>query len=443
MKLGFRMNEIYFNNRPLMNEDYEESRKYFIYEGCTAVGINSLTSGAILAGFVSYMGASDEINGIIGAIPAATGIIQLFSSLVFEKLENRKLLVVFSSFVFRFLLSAMFLIPMLASDKITRLTILVIVYVIVYLTSSFINPPASNWLVDLTPAKIRGAYFARRDAISLGFLTILTVFMGMVLDKFEELHYEYGGFLVIGAIVFAMTLLDAFYLINIREPKENRKPVTVRVKDAILKPIQNKKYRKVIYLYLLWNIGLQIGAPYFSIYLVTGLELSYTYIMVMGIVSSVVRVFAAKFWGRMADSRSWAFTTKVSIAILAIGHFGWILMDQQTVWLVYPILSILGGIAWSGINLSLFSIQFVMAPEEGRTMYLGTGAAFGGVAGFLSTLIGSVIINQSKSLSFQMAGIELCNMHIVFVLSGIILFFTALYVHFKIPAPGIATASIE
>lgn len=103
---------MFIDKNSLTESDYEESRNYFIYEGCMAAGILSLTSGAFLTGYAKYIGISDVFNGIISAISAATGLIQLFSSMIFQKLENRKFLVVLSSFIFRLLLSIMFLMPL-------------------------------------------------------------------------------------------------------------------------------------------------------------------------------------------------------------------------------------------------------------------------------------------------------------------------------------------
>ena len=407
---------------------YEQSRQYFLYEGCTAVGIASLTSGAFLAGFASFMGASDEFAGIIGAIPAATGVVQLFSSIVFEKIEQRKRLMVIGSFIFRFLLSVMFLIPFLVKETTNRLIALAIIYSIAYLISSFVNPPSSNWIVDLTPEPIRGSYFAKKDAISLIFLTVLTIFMGMVMDFYRDGKFEYRGFLILGVFALLMTILDVYYFSRIKEPYHHRKVVTVKIKDVIVKPFKNRSYRKVIILFLLWNVGIQIGGPFFSIYMVTGLKLDYTFIMIMSVLGSFVRVLAVQYWGRIGVKKSWMHSTKLSIALLAIAHVGWLFININTVYILMPFLNILGGIAWAGVNISLFNIQFVMAPEEGRTMYLGASAALGGIAGFLSTMVGSVIVNQFKGFSLDFAGFHLGNMHIVFALSGGILLFTSFYV---------------
>lgn len=106
-------------------------------------------------------------------------------------------------------------------------------------------------------------------------------------------------------------------------------------------------------------------------------------------------------------------------------------------------MNIFGGIAWSGVTISIFNIQFVMAPEEGRTMYLGASSALGGLAGFMSTFIGSMIVKNFKSFSYDFAGYHIGNMQILFALSGIILLITALYVHLFISQKAVYTKRVS
>ena len=425
----------YYEKKPLSEHDIHKSRQYFIFENCMALGIITLASGAYLTGFANYMGASDEFNGIIAAVPAAAGVVQMFSSIVFEKMVHRKFMIAAGSFLSRSLLSLMFLIPLLIHGVNGKLAMLGIIYLLVHLILSFITPASSNWIVDLTPEEIRGRYFARRDAISLGFITVISFVVSKLMDQLKTRGFEYGGFLILGVIILLMTFLDTFLLQKIKEPVKHRKMVQISIKDSLLLPLKNRKYRTVIILFLLWNIGVQIGGPFYMVYMVTRLKLSYTYIMIFGLMGSIVRIFAAKYWGRVADNLSWVFVTKLSIAILAVCHFSWIFVTRETVWMVFPVLNFFGGIAWSGISLALFNIQFVMAPEKGRTIYLGASAALGGIVGFCSTLVGSLIVKQFKGLSKELIGIHIGNLQIVFILSGILLFIAAVYVHIGMPDP--------
>jgi Na+/melibiose symporter-like transporter len=376
------------------------------------------------------MGASDEFNGIIGAIPVFAGVVQIFSGLVFERLESRKFLVSILCLSFRILLGLMYFIPFIFKGTNTRLLMLAGTYGIAYLFASFITPPANNWLVSLTPDNIRGKYLAKKDAYSLGFLTIITLIVGKVLDIFRKVDNEKIGFVFMGFIVMAMALSNFYFLSSIREPKVEVSGNSLKLKEIFLKPLSDKKFRLVMILFVLWNIGLQIGGPFFAVYMVTNLKLSYSYIMLMGVLSNIVRIFIVPKWGKLADNKSWITCTKYSVGLLAIAHTTWMLVNNSTAWFLVPILHIAGGIAWGGINMALFNIQFLYSPKEGRTIYLGVNAAFGGVLGFLSTLLGSGVLSLLQGKSFSISSFSIGNMQILFALSGLLLVVCTIYVHF-------------
>lgn len=117
------LKDIYFNDSPLTEKDYRVSRDLFIAEGATAKLIFNFTSGAFLAGFASYMGANDQFNGIIAAVPAIAGTIQVFSPMVSEKLEKQKLLISVGCLLHRLLLGLMVFVPLLVQDTAARLAL--------------------------------------------------------------------------------------------------------------------------------------------------------------------------------------------------------------------------------------------------------------------------------------------------------------------------------
>ena len=148
---------LYYSDKKLAQLDYEQSRRMFIFEGSTGISILSLTTGAFLAGFARYLGASDSVSGIIGALPVLTCVIQMFSSLLFEKLPHRKFLISTFCFIFRFLLGLMFFIPLMRLGKTANITLVILIYGLAYSISAIVSPPTSNWLVNLTPINIRGS----------------------------------------------------------------------------------------------------------------------------------------------------------------------------------------------------------------------------------------------------------------------------------------------
>lgn len=435
MSIGDLFKGIYFSDEPLTEKDYKLSRKASIFEGGTARTIFNLTSGAFLAGYASFLGAGDSFNGIIGAIPVLAGIIQLTSPIIFEKMEKRKLFISLLACLHRLLLGSLVFIPLLMKGRTSKLVLLAVLYFISYLSISFISPAVSGWLIDLTPENIRGRYFGARESYVLGTATIFTLIMGRVLDIYKTGGNELGGFIVMFIFVGILALLNFVVLSFMKEPPVKRSKSDLSLKKVVTIPLKDKKFKRIILLFVLWNIGVQIGGPFFAVYMVTGLKLNYTFIMALGTLGTLTNVILVRLWGRMADRKSWVFVTKLSILILALTHLVWLVINKQTAPFLVPLMHITGGAGWAGIGISTFNIQFQYSPEEGRTVFIGFNAALCGLVGFLSTLAGSLILSLLKGFSFAISGFTIGSMQLIFALSGILLIICASYIHVFIKPP--------
>lgn len=417
-----------YKNKAILEGSMHKSRKYFILEGLTGVGQNSLTAGAFLAGFIELLNGSEQINGIIAVVPATVGLLQIFSSMIFEKLESRKKTIISMAIALRCLLSLVYFIPMLLIPLGYGLQAFIICYVIAYCMNALICPALFDWLVNVTPISIRGQYLAYRDKISLGATAILTIFLGKVLDYFKEAGNLMIGFSIVGVIIAILGFLNIYALTNISEQKENYTIKKYKLKQVLTTPLKSVSFRKIIMLFILWNFALQIGGPYISIYMVTKLDLKYTYMMALSVVATVVRVMFANKWGSIADRKSWFLSTKCSIGILAVVHFTWGFVDISNYSVLAPILHILSGIAWGGIGISMFNIQFLFAKKEGRTMYIGLNAAIGGIVSGIAVWIGGRIIELLEYKDIVIFNIHINNMQITFFISGLLLLLCPIFI---------------
>jgi hypothetical protein len=159
------------------DNNYELSRRRFIIEGCISNAIYTLTSGAFLVGYAKYLGANDQFNGIILALPLLTCIIQMFSPLVLERLPSRKKLIIGLCSFYRTLLGMIVIIPFITEDKSTRLLLLAVMYFAAYAAFSFLNPAGGSWIISLVPEKMRGRYFGLRDMCILASAAVISIFM--------------------------------------------------------------------------------------------------------------------------------------------------------------------------------------------------------------------------------------------------------------------------
>lgn len=406
--------------------DMEKSRNYFILEGITGIGHFSLTTGAFLSGFVSFLGGAQQLNGTLGVVPAAMGILQVFSTLLIRENKSRKHLAIQIALFLRIFLSSVYFVPFivqgLGAPKNIVILSFISCFVMAFGLNGIIAPLISGWLVDVTPIHIRGQYLAAREKISLAVVGICTIGLGWVLDFFEAKGNEFFGFLVVGLVLVIMGILNIYALVHIHDVPASE-PMR---KDSFLKrlkePLFDKVFIKIILLYIVWNFALNIGGPYISVYMVEYLDLSYTYMMSMTVITIIIRVLFTSRWGKFADRKSWFHCGALSLIALAITHFLWGFVNSSNYRIFIPLLNVAGGISWAGVGISLFNIQFLFAKKEIRTLSIGLNAAIGGIISIVAVNIGGFLINQLKGVVIPMPFHQsIQGIQLTFILSGLII----------------------
>lgn len=414
----------------VIERQMQNNRKLFKIEFLSGATQFSMVTGAFLAGFISLLGGSDSLNGTIGAIPSMLGFLQVFSALYFEKLDFRKKPMVKLVTVLRILFGISYLIPLLFIGTPIALPLFVVLYIISFAVNAFAMPAVNDLLINSTPVGIRGRYLVERERIGMAVVMVITFVMGQILDVFETGGYEATGFVVLALIILVLGGVNTYSVKHMDEITHNQGSTQLSFKEAVIIPLKDKGFRKVVVLFILWNIGFFIGAPFIAVYHVTTLEVSYTYMMLLGLVGTVLRIIVAKFWGELADRKSWFLSLEASLFFIALSHFGYGFVTKTNFMILSPIMSIIAGFAWGGLGVSLFNIQYKYASKKGRTMYIGMNAAIGGIASLVAVRISGTFIEHMKGSMISVFSFPHHPMQIVFYASGIIIMTCVFYVRF-------------
>ncbi len=416
-------------NYPL-EKDLEKNRLLMIIEGASARTVFNLTSGAFLVGLLKYMGASDAFCGYILAIPVLAAIIQVFSPIILESLESRKGIVIVGSMVHRLLLVTLIATPFLPVSPQARLIIATIIFLISSLAVSFVNPAIANMYVSFVPQNIRGKFFGRRESIMLFVATLITLIMGTVLDAQKDAGNEIKGHVIIYIFIFLFSLINFLSYHFMKEVPLVHTAQRLKFSEIFTLPFKDKRFLVYFVMLVIWNFGIQIAGSYYSVYLKSDLNMSYTVITILNFINSILYVFMARKWGVFADKKGWATTTMITIGILSIGHFTWFLCSADSI-ILMPLLlisHIASGIAYSGINISLFNLQFDFTPDEKRTVYIGFSAAFSGLLGYIAAVAGAQLVGIFGSNKIMLLGNPYDIKQILFLTSSILLLICALYI---------------
>lgn len=411
-------------------KDLERNRLLVILEGASARTIFNLTSGAFLVGLLKYMGASDAFCGYVISIPVFAAIIQVLSPMILESLKYRKTMIIIGAMIHRILLSMLIIVPFLPLPSGIKLFIAAIVLFISNLAISFVNPAISNMYVSFVPQNIRGRYFGTRESYILIAATLITLVLGKILDVFNDMGNEGTGYIIVYCFIFLLTIINFSFFALMKEVPLLHTTERIKLSEIFTLPLKNKKFIRYFIMLIIWNFAVQIASAYFGVYLKSDLSMSYTIITSLSFINAVIYIFSARIWGRFADRNGWSKTTMITIGILSICHFTWFFASEGSPAVLFILIlsHITSGMAWSGINVALFNLQFDFTPDEKRTVYIGFSAAISGLIGYISAIFGAQLVGLFGEKPVMILGASYDIKQVLFLASAILLAFCAAYI---------------
>lgn len=444
-----KLRQKYFMQIPENDKEYKYSRIWFIVDGATAATVNILITGAFLAAIIKALGISDSFNGIISAIPSLACIVQLVGLELAKRMKKIKLFVCIYALIHRLFFAFIFFIPFLNISIGAKVILFIGFFLLAHVLGQMIAPVAGNWISSLVRENKRGKYFANRDSIMVIVSVIISLVAGKVFDFFRVSGDENLSFLFISALLLAMAIINFAALTMVKEPRfsyfsrDNKEMHGNLVKKRITKDITedcekfrhtfkkvilDQRFRTSIILTILWQSAFFFSTPYFGIYQISDLKLSYTYIMIMGFIGSFIRIIVTPMGGEVADKKSWGLVLKAAILVMAIAFIINGFTVPSNAHIMFAVFSVLTGIAWAGVAPGIFSIQLDLAPDGDKTAYLGINAAIMGVCGFLSSVIGGYILQFMLDHNNKLLGQTIYGQQILSFGSGIMLLILVIYI---------------
>lgn len=391
-----KLQSVFYPEQPPGEPELERSRRLLIVEGAAAAIIYSSGTGNFLAGYLTYLGASVAVCAAAAMIPQLGCILQFFSPLLFERTERRKLPIFVLCVIFRFSLSVMFLLPLFSDGRTVPVEAALFLYCTAFLAAGLVTPGLTNLVLNNAPQIHRGAYFAHKEITAAVVNGIAAMLLGRMLDRMMEQDRTGEGFVVIGAVCLALSLLDASLLLQVSE-QPAASYAHMRIKDIAM-PTRDPIYQPLLRYYVLGGLVSGISSSFLSVYELRVLELSHTYITTAGIVAAAAGVFGGWFWGRYADRTSWPQLFKITAFLSLLCTLSWAFVRPSTAYCAAGL--IMAGTAFcsGGQNIASQNLQFYYSPQKGKTAYFGVTSALSSLAAcgaaFVSTSIEPMLENR-------------------------------------------------
>jgi hypothetical protein len=270
---------------------------------------------------------------------------------------------------------------------------------------------------DLVSERRRGRYFAHRTRLMTITTFVSLVACGIILHELDTAGRTYLGFVVIFLIAFVARTISVYHLTFLHEMPPTTTAPDMHIEHWWRTLLSTGAIGFSIYVALM-NAAVGISSPFFTVYMLRDLKLSYFEFTMLQGASVLVQFLMLTTWGRIADiygNRLILIVTSISLPLVPAM---WLLSDNFWALVLFQALS---GLSWSGFTLSAGNLLYELVPQTRRAAYVafhnvGTAAGvFGGA--MLGSLLQGVL--PPRAVLFGTSGV-LSSLLYIFVISGIV-----------------------
>jgi MFS family permease len=317
-------------------------------------------------------------------------------------------------------LQALLWLPILLVPELFPGYAVIALLVLLSLYHSANNLAAPQWtsiMRDLVSERRRGRYFGHRTRLTTITTFVALVVCGLILHELDTAGYTYYGFVVIFTIAFAARSVSVYHLTFLHEPEQATAAPDMHIEHWWRSLLSTGAIGFSTY-YALMNLAVGISSPFFTVYMLRDLQLSYLEFMVLTGTSVFVQFLTLNTWGRIADvygNRLILIVTSISLPFvpmlwLVSGNFWYLLVIQA-----------LSGLTWSGFTLSAGNMLYELVPRTRRAAYVAFHNVGTAASVFLGAMVGAALelVLPPRGVLIGGAGLA-SNLLYLFALSGIV-----------------------
>jgi MFS family permease len=365
--------------------------------------------------FALFLRATAPQVALLSTLPPLLASLAQLVSAWLGRFVGRRRLVLAGCALQALLWLPILLVPLLfPGQMIVALLILLVLY---HSTNNLAAPQWTSIMRDLVPERWRGRYFGARTRLTTLTTFIALVAAGIVLHLFDTAGRTYVGFVVVFLGAFLARVVSTYHLTYLYEPENSAPPADMHIAHWWSSLRQTGTVGFSVY-FALMNAAVGISSPFFAVYMLRDLELSYLAFMLLTGSSVLAQFLTLTMWGRIADiygNRLILLVTSMSLPIVPVL---WLATDA--IWYLVVIQAV-SGFTWSGFTLATGNLLYELVPRSRRAAYVAfhnVGTASGVFAG---AMIGAALVPLLPELTVLFGeSMAASNLLYLFALSGIL-----------------------
>lgn len=411
-----------------MERDPSELRKTFrlsITEGVFSQVYGSLAGpgSAFLTRLLVFLGAGPVHFSLLSAIGQVSMLFQPLGIVAGRGSVSRRRRVVGWAAAGRSLTPILGLAPLVLPEELALPAVLLVFFLITSILAVSTNM-WMGWIARMVPRRIRGRFFAKRNAVLMVFGLLVSFAFGMWLDAYAEPPAGVGALVasalslspdgmpralfITFAVAGALGLTGLFILRKQPERIEPDSGETLR--STVLEPLKDGNFRRLCFFGAWWMAAVGVGAPFWQPFMIQVLGMGLVEMLIYGAVSTTGAVLTLKYWGRLIDRFGNKTAMKMAIVMGTFIPLAWLLVTRETRWLLV-FEAAASGSMWGCVGVVTANLVLAVSPGGREQAYSGLYSAVCGLAMMASMLASGLFMPAPLNL----AGLSLHPMQVLFL----------------------------
>ena len=313
-------------------------------------------------------GASTTDVGVLTAVQNLLGAVALFpGARLSDSGRTRKGLVVWSvGGVARLALLALALVPWLWAGPRAVIFALIALNGVRSFMTNFGNPAWTALVADLVPRSLRASYFANRNTMMGVAALVVAPLAGWLIRGGNAWAPPAGGYQVAFLLAFASGLVATWCFRAIPEPHRRAVDRTPRERQpGLFRALAaSPGFLGLVASAFVWNMALQVAAPFFNVYLVGHLGASVSTVGLLAGVNLFFALVGTWWFGAVIERRGSLWVQQLCGFLIPVLPLSWMVVTApwQTAFI-----EAWGGLVWAGYNMANFNLLLEMTPDQRRT----------------------------------------------------------------------------
>lgn len=385
--------------------------KYSTIEACFSVPMLNLTMPSfpfVIAFAVAALDWSPAAVGLMAALPHACNFVQPpLTTFLRARLSLHRIIRI------GFLLSALpwGLVALLPFLDRARDALFAGILVVATLANSVAGVAWSSAIAEVVPPAIAGTYFGRRNLL-FGFWTLVTVLaVGQWADAGGNSLRTFGWIFAAAGLA---RLAGYFFLTRMHFPEAVMRPDPVPPSPSEYRaPLADANYLRLALYVGLFGLFLNLGQPFYPMFLLQVLERGVGDIVLLGTLGSLGAVLTLRGWGLLTDR--YGSRPVMSVAALVWGVFGmagWAVAGPGLHGHLYLMYLVVGG-ATAGFQLCQFNLMLKLAPAR-KAPHVAVFVALTSLLTGLGPPLGGWILRRLPDRVGSLFGTPVLDYHVLF-----------------------------